>query len=126
MRVCTWGARLAEEVGEETAAQLISSGEAQGLTVRQRALARWAARVLRGANAITPADVDALREGGLQLSGRVEARPRRPRRPSPGRLNHGLGAAPALLLAPTTTRPPAGRRVTFGRPPSGAGDGRSA
>ncbi|MDF1605094.1 hypothetical protein [Nocardioides sp. YIM 152315] len=66
-----WGTRLAEESDPAIAAAVLT-GSDDGLDDAERAMARWARQVARDPNATTRADVDALREAGLD-DGRVFA-----------------------------------------------------
>ncbi len=59
-----WGARLASEVGDDTAAAVLV-GNDTGLDPTDQALARWARAVARDPNGTTPADVQALRAAGF-------------------------------------------------------------
>ena len=59
-----WGKKLAEASSPEVAATVIE-GETEGLPDDERALAQWARLVARDPNAVTEADVDALRRAGF-------------------------------------------------------------
>jgi alkylhydroperoxidase family enzyme len=59
-----WGARLAGEVGDDTAAAVLAGDDA-GLDPADQALARWARRVARDPNGTTNGDVQALRDAGF-------------------------------------------------------------
>ena len=59
-----WGARLASEVGDETAAAVLAGNDA-GLDPADQALARWARAVARDPNGTTHGDVQALRDAGF-------------------------------------------------------------
>lgn len=59
-----WGSKLAAAANPEVAASVIR-GDDEGLDPGNRALARWARQVARDPNAITDADVQALREAGF-------------------------------------------------------------
>lgn len=61
----TWGTTLASESSPRTAAAILQRKEAPDLTVREQALATWAAQVVRDPNAITAEGVDRLRAAGL-------------------------------------------------------------
>lgn len=60
-----WGTKLASETDSATAAAVVQGREATRLSARERALATWAAKVVRAPNAITSEDVDRLRAAGL-------------------------------------------------------------
>ena len=59
-----WGGRLARYADAATAASVLTGVDA-GLTVQEAAMAAWARRIATDPNATTPADVDRLREAGL-------------------------------------------------------------
>jgi len=60
-----WGAKLASEIDPTTAARVVQRKEAEKLTARERALAKWAGKVVLEPNATTAADIDLLRAAGL-------------------------------------------------------------
>lgn len=110
-----WGTRLADEVGDDTAAAVLT-GDDTGLDPAEQALARWARAVARDPNATTPDDVQALRDAGFgdaqifavtaYVAGRVAF----------SIVNDALGARPdaeLLALAPDAVR----AVVDWGRPP---------
>lgn len=113
-----WGNILAGLLDDEAAAGLIR-GELGGLDERARALATWAAGVVRDPNATTPADVAALRAVGLSDLAVVEATMFVAFRLAFATVNDALGAAPDAQLAAAV--PPLVRdAVTYGRPPAQA------
>ncbi|WP_292869747.1 hypothetical protein [Microbacterium sp.] len=59
-----WGGRLARYADAATAASVLTGSDA-GLTAQEAAMAAWARRITTDPNATTPADVDRLREVGL-------------------------------------------------------------
>jgi alkylhydroperoxidase family enzyme len=59
-----WGGKLASASDPALAAAVLT-GTDTGLTEQDRALAEWARKVVRDPNATTPADVQALRDCGL-------------------------------------------------------------
>jgi uncharacterized peroxidase-related enzyme len=59
-----WGTRLAGEVGDDVAAAVLR-GDDTALDSRGRALAGWARRVAASPDATSAADVQALRDAGL-------------------------------------------------------------
>ena len=59
-----WGGKLAG-VSEPALAAGVLSGDDAGLTDQERAIAAWARKVVKGPNATTAADVQALRDTGL-------------------------------------------------------------
>ena len=110
-----WGTRLAGEVGDETAAAVLT-GDDTGLDPAEQALARWARAVARDPNGTTPEDVQALRDAGFgdvqifavtaYVAGRVAF----------STVNDALGARPdaeLLAQAPGAVR----AAVDWGRPP---------
>jgi SAM-dependent methyltransferase/alkylhydroperoxidase family enzyme len=60
-----WGKKLAEVTSADVVASVIG-GSDDGLDAAERALARWARLVATDPNAITPDDVQALREAGFE------------------------------------------------------------
>jgi alkylhydroperoxidase family enzyme len=59
-----WGTKLAAHTGAATAAGVLG-GATDGLSDRERALARWAVAVATAPNATTEADIGELRAAGL-------------------------------------------------------------
>ena len=59
-----WGTRLAGEVGDDVAAQVLQGDDA-GLSAEERALASWARRVTGDPNGTDSGDVQALRDAGF-------------------------------------------------------------
>jgi alkylhydroperoxidase family enzyme len=59
-----WGAKLAEHAGPEAAANVLR-GATEGLSGREPALARWAAKVAADPTMTTAADVSELRAAGF-------------------------------------------------------------
>ena len=60
----SWGAKLASQSDGEMAASVVT-GEDEGLSAKERALARWARAIAKDANATTQSDVDELRLHGF-------------------------------------------------------------
>ncbi|SRR6266550_2057388 len=60
-----WGTTLASEADPTTAAEVLQRKEASALTARERALAAWAAQVVRAPNAISVEDVNRFRGAGM-------------------------------------------------------------
>ena len=60
-----WGTTLASETDPLTAAAVVQGKEATELSPREKALATWAAELVREPNAITAENVDRLRAVGL-------------------------------------------------------------
>ncbi len=112
-----WGKRLSDESAPDTAAAVITTGDATALTDRERALAAWARRVVRDPNATTSRDVEELRAAGLSEREIVEATVLTAFRVAFSMVNDALGASPDRQVADAA--PEAVRRaVTFGRPAS--------
>ena len=112
-----WGARLAELTDDESAARVIVGVLADGLSERERALARWAGDVVRDPNGTTAEDVDALRRAGLDDREIFEATAFVAFRLAFSTVNDALGAAPDRQLAEEA--PEAVRdAVSFGRAPA--------
>ena len=109
-----WGTRLAAEVGQDVAAAVLR-GEDDGVTPEDRALARWARRLARAPNSTTAADVQALREAGLDDPQIAALTLYVALRIAFSTVNDALGARPDQRLA--AAAPEAVRGVvTYGRP----------
>lgn len=93
-----WGARLADLVGDQAAADVLDGGTGE-LDERQRALAEWARKVVRDPNATTDEDVESLRKAGLEDQTIFEATTFIALRLAFSTVNDALGAAPDLQLA---------------------------
>lgn len=111
-----WGTRLADEVGADVAAGVIG-GDDGGLDPTDAALARWARRVARDPNGTTAADVEALRQAGLDDAQVLAVTVFVALRLAFSTVNDALGARPDPELA---AQAPAEVRaaVTFGRAPA--------
>jgi SAM-dependent methyltransferase len=110
-----WGKRLSEVSSPEVAAAVIEGG-ARGLSDDEKALAHWARLVARDPNAITEADVDALRSVGFDDGQIFAITTFVSLRLALAAVNDALGAKPDGELAdaaPEKVR----MAVTFGRPP---------
>lgn len=111
-----WGERLAKLAGDETAAQVLA-GDATGLTEREAALSAWARQLVRDPNGTTEADVDRLREVGLDDREIFEASAFIAFRLAFSTVNDALGAIPDKQVAdaaPDQVR----AAVSYGRSPS--------
>lgn len=111
-----WGTVLAELVGVELARDVLS-GRMDGLPSRHRALARWAAGVVTDPNALTAADVDDLRQAGLDDRAIFEATAFVAFRLAFSTVNDALAAEPDAQLAATAPAP-VRKAVSYGRRPS--------
>ncbi len=112
-----WGKKLADSCNPEAAAAVIGGG-IEGLEGDEKALAHWARLIARDPNAITEADVDALRLVGFDDGQIFAITTFVSLRLAFAAVNDALGAHPDGELAdavPEQVR----TAVTFGRPPSG-------
>jgi uncharacterized peroxidase-related enzyme len=110
-----WGGKLAGAADPALAAAVLSGTDA-GLTDQEQALARWARKVARDPNATTPADVQALRDAGLDDGQIFAVTAFVALRLAFSTINDALGAQPDAQLAeslPDEVR----AAVTYGRPP---------
>jgi uncharacterized peroxidase-related enzyme len=109
-----WGGKLAGASDADLAAGVLTGGDA-GLTDQEQALAAWARKVARDPNATTPADVQVLREAGLDDGQIFAVTAFVALRLAFSTINDALGAQPDAGLA--RALPPAVRAaVTYGRP----------
>ncbi len=111
-----WGRRLAREVGDETAAEVLT-GDDSGLDPSERALAGWARKVTRDPNSTTAADVQALRDAGFGDQQIVAITAYVAGRIAFSTVNDALGAVPDAELIPEVPEP-VGAVVDGGRPPA--------
>jgi SAM-dependent methyltransferase/alkylhydroperoxidase family enzyme len=109
-----WGRKLADAVGPDVAAGVISGG-VDGLGERERALAKWARLVATDANAIAADDVQALRDAGLEDSQIFAITAFVALRVAFSTVNDALGALPDHELG-ASLPDPVRSSVTFGRP----------
>jgi uncharacterized peroxidase-related enzyme len=109
-----WGGKLSQAGGAATAAGVLSGSDA-GLTAQEQAMAAWARKVATVPNATTPADVEALREAGLDDGQIFAITAFVALRLAFSTVNDALGAQPDAQLAASL---PAEVRaaVTYGRP----------
>lgn len=103
-----WGGRLAEEIGDDAAAGVLT-GDDRALDARDAALAAWARRLVRDANGTTPADVQRLRDAGFDDHQVAALTLYAALRLAFSTVNDALGALPDAPLLGTT--PPAVRAV---------------
>jgi uncharacterized peroxidase-related enzyme len=94
-----WGVRLAKLTDEATAARMLANESAADLSEREAALGEWARRVVRDPNATTQADIDRLRELGLEDREIFEATAFIAFRLAFSTINDALGALPDKQLA---------------------------
>jgi uncharacterized peroxidase-related enzyme len=109
-----WGGKLAGASDAALAAGVLSGGDA-GLTEQEKAIAAWARKVVRDPNATTPADVQALRDAGLDDGQIFAVTAFVALRLAFSTINDSLGAQPDAQLAESLPREVRGS-VTYGRP----------
>ena len=109
-----WGGKLGQASDAALAAGVLNGSDA-GLTDQEKAMAAWARKVARDPNATTPADVQALRDSGLDDGQIFAITAFVALRLAFSTINDSLGAQPDAQLAQSL--PPEVREaVTFGRP----------
>jgi uncharacterized peroxidase-related enzyme len=109
-----WGGKLSKASDPAVAAAVLS-GSDDGLTDQEKAMAAWARKVVRDPNATTPADVQALRDAGLDDGQIFAITAFVALRLAFSTINDSLGAQPDAELArslPQEIR----EAVTYGRP----------
>jgi uncharacterized peroxidase-related enzyme len=112
-----WGGKLGQASDAATAAGVLN-GSDTGLTDQEKALAAWARKVATDPNATTPADVQALRDAGLDDGQIFAITSFVALRLAFSTINDSLGAQPDAQLArslPQEVR----EAVTYGRPAAG-------
>jgi uncharacterized peroxidase-related enzyme len=112
-----WGGKLGQASDADLAAGVLTGSDA-GLTDQERAMAAWARRVAADPNATTPADVQALRDSGLDDGQIFAINTFVALRLAFSTINDSLGAQPDAQLAqslPEQVR----EAVTYGRPVAG-------
>jgi uncharacterized peroxidase-related enzyme len=109
-----WGGKLGSASGAAVAAGVLTGSDA-GLTDQEKAMAAWARKVARDPNATTPADIQVLREAGLDDGQIFAITAFVALRLAFSTINDALGAQPDAQLAQSL---PAEVRdaVTYGRP----------
>ena len=109
-----WGGKLGQASDPAVAAGVLTGSDA-GLTDQERAMAGWARKVARDPNATTPADIQALRDTGLDDGQIFAITAFVALRLAFSTINDSLGAQPDAQLAQLL--PPEVREaVTYGRP----------
>jgi uncharacterized peroxidase-related enzyme len=109
-----WGGKLGKASDPAVAAGVLT-GSDSGLTDQEKAMAAWARKVARDPNATTPADVQALRDSGLDDGQVFAITAFVALRLAFSTINDALGAQPDAQLAeslPSEVR----EAVTYGRP----------
>jgi uncharacterized peroxidase-related enzyme len=109
-----WGGKLATATDAGLAAGVLSGGDA-GLTDQEKALAAWARKVASDPNATTPADIQALRDCGLDDGQIFAITAFVALRLAFSTVNDSLGAQPDAELAQSLPRE-VRETVTYGRP----------
>ena len=111
-----WGGKLSGVSDAATVAGVLN-GSDTGLTDQEKAMAAWARKVVTDPNATTPADVQALRDAGLDDGQIFAITAFVALRLAFSTVNDALGAQPDAQLA--VSLPPEVREaVTYGRPAS--------
>ena len=109
-----WGGKLGQASDAATAAGVLT-GSDTGLTGQEKALAAWARKVATDPNATTPADIQALRDAGLDDGQIFAVTSFVALRLAFSTINDSLGAQPDAELV--RSLPPEVREaVTYGRP----------
>jgi alkylhydroperoxidase family enzyme len=109
-----WGGKLGKAAGADLAAGVLT-GSDTGLTGQEQAMAAWARKVAKDPNATTPADIQALRDAGLDDGQIFAITAFVALRLAIATINDALGAQPDAQLAQSL--PPQVREaVTYGRP----------
>jgi uncharacterized peroxidase-related enzyme len=109
-----WGGKLGDAAGATLAADVLTGADT-ALTDQEKAIAAWARKVARDPNATTPADIQDLREAGLDDDQIFAITAFVALRLAFSTINDALGAEPDAQLAESL--PPEVRAaVTYGRP----------
>jgi uncharacterized peroxidase-related enzyme len=112
-----WGGKLGQ-ASDATVAAGVLTGSDVGLTDQEQAMAVWARNVAADPNATTPADIQALRDAGLDDGQIFAITAFVALRLAFSTINDSLGAQPDAQLAQSL--PPQVREaVTYGRPVGG-------
>jgi uncharacterized peroxidase-related enzyme len=109
-----WGGKLGEASDVAVAAGVLTGSDA-GLTDQEKAMAAWARKVAKDPNATTPADIQALRDSGLEDGQIFAITSFVALRLAFSTINDALGAQPDAQLALSLPQEVT-RAVTFGRP----------
>jgi uncharacterized peroxidase-related enzyme len=110
-----WGAKLAAVSDPEVAAAVIT-GNDEGLTDQERALASWARKVAKDPNHTSDGDVEALRSSGFSDEQIFAVTAFIALRLAFSTVNDALGIGPDLALRASAPRAVV-NAVEFGRPP---------
>ena len=109
-----WGGKLGEASDAAVAAGVLNGSDAR-LTDQEKAMATWARKVARDPNATTPADIQALRDSGLDDGQIFAITSFVALRLAFSTINDSLGAQPDAQLALSVPRE-VSEAVTYGRP----------
>jgi uncharacterized peroxidase-related enzyme len=109
-----WGGKLGGASDAGLAAGVLNGSDA-GLSPQEQAIARWARQVARDPNATTPADIQALRDTGLDDGQIFAITAFVALRLAFSTINDALGAQPDAQLARSLPRE-VREAVTYGRP----------
>jgi uncharacterized peroxidase-related enzyme len=109
-----WGGKLAAASDATLAAGILNGSDA-ALTDQEKAMAAWARKIAKDPNSTTPADIEELRNSGLDDDQIFAITVFAALRLAFSAINDALGAQPDAQLAESL--PPEVRKaVTFGRP----------
>ncbi len=109
-----WGRKLGQASDAAVAAGVLNGTDA-GLTDQEKAMARWARKVARDPNATTPADIQVLRDSGLDDGQIFAITSFVALRLAFSIINDSLGAQPDAQLALSLPQE-VSEAVTYGRP----------
>ncbi|HEY2277625.1 MAG TPA: hypothetical protein VGI00_04675 [Streptosporangiaceae bacterium] len=109
-----WGGKLSKASDAAVAAGVLDGSDAE-LTDQEKAMAAWARQVARDPNATTPADVQVLRDAGLDDQQIFAITAFVALRLAFSTINDALGAQPDAQLAQSLL-PEVREAVTYGRP----------
>jgi uncharacterized peroxidase-related enzyme len=109
-----WGEKLSQAADPTVAAGVLNGSDVE-LTDQEKAMAGWARQVVRDPNGTTPADVQALREAGLDDGQIFAITAFVALRLAFSTINDALGAQPDAQLAQSLP-PDVRAAVSYGRP----------
>jgi uncharacterized peroxidase-related enzyme len=109
-----WGGKLGQAAGADIAAGVLT-GSDTGLTGQEQAMAAWTRKVATDPNATTPADIQALRDAGLDDGQIFAITAFVALRLALATISDALGAQPDAQLAESLPLP-VREAVTYGRP----------
>ena len=109
-----WGAKLCQASDAAVAAGVLNGSDAE-LTDQEKAMAAWARKIAKDPNATTPADIQALRDSGLDDGQIFAITAFVALRLAFSTINDSLGAQPDAQLAASVPQQ-VREAVTYGRP----------